>query len=169
MREIKFRAKNYGGIWLYGYLMPAEKPAINIGCKYRISVSPQAGAGKDKIVYEVITDTIGQFTGLHDKNGKEIYEGDVLFVREWKNIAMEMFDHEEREQLSLDDCKGELLHESQRVVYFEEGSMCAGDYYISSLWDQQDRRHQYPIFEVEVIGNIHDNPELLKKQENSYE
>ena len=82
-------------------------------------------------------------------------------MREWKNLAMGMFDHEEREQFSLEDCKGELLYESQRVVYFEEGSMCAGDYYISALWDKQDKRHQYPIFEVEVIGNIHDNPNLL--------
>lgn len=149
MREIKFRAKRLdNGEWICGDLhLHTPFPHIHSTCGDKAKID---------------TDTIGQFTGLHDKNGKEIYEGDVLFVREWKNIAMEMFDHEEREQLSLEDCKGELLHESQRVVCFEEGSMCAGDYYISSLWDKQDRRHQYPIFEVEVIGNVHDNPELLK-------
>ena len=87
--------------------------------------------------------------------------GDVLFVREWENVAMRVFDHEEREHFSLEDCKGELLHASQRVVYFEEGSMYAGDYYISALWDKQDKRHQYPIFGAAVIGNIHDNPNLL--------
>lgn len=148
MREIKFRGRTPSGKWVYGDLhLHTPFPHIH---------STRGDKAK------IDTDTIGQFTGLHDKNGKEIYEGDVLFVREWKNIAMEMFDHEEREQLSLEDCKGELLHGSQRVVCFEEGSMCAGDYYISSLWDKQDRRHQYPIFEVEVIGNVHDNPELLK-------
>ena len=160
-RVVKFRGRNYDGTWMYGYLMPTPKPQIHPNNKYSISVSPQALTSVDKALYEVETDTIGQFTGLHDYKGREIYEGDVLFVREWKNIAMGMFDHEEREQLSLEDCKGELLHESQRVVYFEEGSMCAGDYYISTLWDKQDKRHQYPIFEVEVIGNIHDNPNLL--------
>lgn len=157
MREIKFRGRKPNGEWVYGYyvgkdtIIPFGEVNFDLGF---IDTSP---------CYEVIPDTIGQFTGLHDKNGKEIYEGDVLFVREWKNIAMGMFDYEEREQLSLEDCKGELLHESQRVVYFEEGSMCAGDYYISTLWDKQDKRHQYPIFEVEVIGNIHDDPELLNK------
>lgn len=111
--------------------------------------------------WEVDADTVGQFTGVLDKNGKEIYEGDVLFVREWENLAMRMFDHEERELLSLEDCKGGILHESQRVVYFEEGSMCAGDYYMCTLWDKRDQRHQYPIFEVELLGNIHDNPNFL--------
>ena len=157
MREIKFRGKTLSGKWVYGYyvgkdtIIPFEDVNFDLGF---IDTSP---------CYEVIPDTIGQFTGLHDKNGKEIYEGDVLFVREWKNLAMGLFDHEEREQISLEDCKGECLHESQRVVSFEEGSMCAGDYYISTLWDKQDKRHQYPIFEVEVIGNIYDNPELLNE------
>lgn len=157
MREIKFRGRNSNGEWVYGDLVHN----VGVGASTALIFPEEAHDSWDR--YIVLTDTIGQFTGLHDKNGKEIYEGDVLFVREWKNIAMGMFDHEEREQLSLEDCKGELLHESQRVVYFEEGSMCAGDYYISTLWDKQDKRHQYPIFEVEVIGNIHDNPELLNE------
>lgn len=152
MREIKFRGKRLdNGEWVYGYLhLPIG------GENLMIQVSNTDS-------FAVIPDTVGQFTGLHDKNGKEIYEGDVLFVREWKNLAIGIFDHEEREQFSLEDCKGELLYESQRVVCFEEGSICAGDYYISTLWDKQDKRHQYPIFEVEVIGNIHDNTELLNK------
>lgn len=154
MREIKFRGRKSNGEWLYGYYNQTYTYEEGYrDCIFNHNVG----------FVDVTPDTVGQFTGLRDKNGKEIYEGDVLFVREWKNIAMGMFAHEEREQFSLEDCKGELLYESQRVVYFEEGSMCAGDYYISTLWDKQDKRHQYPIFEVEVIGNIHDNPELLNK------
>ena len=151
-RVVKFRGKDVeSGKWVYGSLVTYP----NGRCEIVVFDDGEI------LEYEVDAESVGQFTGLHDKNGKEIYEGDVLFVREWKNLAMGMFDHEEREQLPLEDCKGELLYESQRVVYFEEGSMCAGDYYISTLWDKQDKRHQYPIFEVEVIGNIHDNPNLL--------
>lgn len=152
MREIKFRGKRLdNGEWVDGDLhIRTPFPHIHSEIDYgKVNIDPH---------------TVGQFTGLHDKNGKEIYEGDVLFVREWKNLAMGIFDRKEREQFSLEDCKGELLYESQRVVCFEEGSMCAGDYYISTLWDKQDKRHQSPIFEAEVIGNIHDNPELLKTE-----
>jgi uncharacterized phage protein (TIGR01671 family) len=156
MREIKFRGRNIEGEWFYGDLINSK---IN-NTPTAFIFPPDAPNSYDR--YLVNPNTVGQFTGLHDKNGKEIYEGDVLFVREWENLALAIFDHDERECLSLEDCKGALLQECQRVVHFEEGSMCAGDYYISTLWDKQDQRHQYPIFEVEIIGNIHDNPETKK-------
>ena len=133
MREIKFRGKNYGGIWLYGYLMPAEKPVINKGCKYRISVSPQSCAGKDKMVYEVISDTIGQYTGLKDKKGKEIYEGDIMNdpttkvvgVVEWNSVLCQF-------QLSWQNMP------TAADIFF---MVKCGSF---------------------VIGNIHDNPEMRK-------
>lgn len=145
MREIKFRGRNIEGEWLYGDLINSK-----INNTPTAFIFP-ADAPNSYDRYSVNPNTIGQFTGLRDKNGKEIYEGDVLFVREWDNIAMRVFDHEERDLFSLEECKGGFLHESQMVVYFEEGSMCAGDYFISTLWDK----------EVELLGNIHDNPELL--------
>lgn len=133
MRGIKFRGKNYDGIWLYGYLMPAEKPVINKGCKYRISVSPQSCAGKDKMVYEVISDTIGQYTGLKDKKGKEIYEGDIMNdpttkgvgVVEWNSVLCQF-------QLSWQNMP------TAADIFF---MVKCGSF---------------------VIGNIHDNPEIRK-------
>lgn len=151
MRRIIFRGRNYGGIWLYGYLMPAEKPVINKDCKYRISVSPQACAGKDKMVYEVITDTIGQYTGLKDKNGKDIYEGDILRGDEYPF-----------------NCNGE---ENYLAVVVWADNVC-GFYIITRKkpnstvrgishgnWNELEEED---IKSFEVIGNIHDNPELLE-------
>lgn len=137
MRKIKFRGKNYGGIWLYGYLMPAEKPVINKDCKYRISVSPQSCAGKDKMVYEVISDTIGQFTGLHDKNGKEIYEGDVIKI--------------------YDSVAGCVRYNAKYWRY----EVAAPKEPI----DNERIPSGKPSECWEIIGNIHDDLELLKTEE----
>ena len=153
MRHIKFRGKNYGGIWLYGYLMPAEKPVINKGCKYRISVSPQSCDGKDKMVYEVTSDTIGQFTGLHDKNGKEVYEGDILLLP--ANTKVKAYE------------KGDFVEDKfvQRfaVVWAKQ---CQG----YGLCQPYEAKFEAPdvvgmaaVDRMFVIGNIHDNPELLNE------
>jgi len=69
MREIKFRAKDMSGEWVYGDLIhkrtaPGE---AMIRCKQGIES-------------DVDIETIGQYTGLKDKNGKEIYEGDIVLT-----------------------------------------------------------------------------------------
>ena len=71
MRTIKFRGYNEKrGVWLYG------SHIINRGAHF---VAPDEFAnGKTWEDYEVIPESVGQFTGLHDKNGKKIFEGDVI-------------------------------------------------------------------------------------------
>ena len=78
-------------------------------------------------------ESLMQFTGLQDKNGKDIYEGD--------NIEFEFYNEIRKE-----------------TVIYGNGSFTLG--YCMSLWDtEQDR---FKSVKLEIIGNIHENPELTK-------
>lgn len=130
MREIKFRGRNHYGLWMYGYLMPTPKPTIHLDNKYSICVSTSGLMSVDRVNYEVETHTIGQFTGLFDKNGKEIYEGDII-----------TFDNH--------------LQGVSQVEYDYAGLDVVSNNYRTTLRPMLNNH-------IRVIGNIHDNPELLK-------
>ena len=100
---------------------------------------------------EVIPETVGQFTGLTDMNGKKIFEGDMI----------KPFD-DEIDKIVCEFCNGQFLF----CLYGERGYMAEYG------WEESGN---YGCFEaeplssygddIEVIGNIHDNPELLKEAE----
>ena len=93
---------------------------------------------KDALLYSVKPDTIGQFTGLYDKNGNEIYEVDIL---RWD--------------------VNNLLY----VVTFESGMFYASIKECNEGMIGGFSLHQlteYDYGKCEIVGNIHDNPELLK-------
>lgn len=127
MRTIKFRGKNLDGEWVYGFYVEEERQTINGFEKKHFIVND----GYDYVKPE----TVGQFTGLHDKDGKEIYEGDIL-------------------QLKYSDGS----YHSSSVYYTQQKGYWAVDVSINEriILGYIDRT------KLVVIGNIHDNPELLK-------
>lgn len=158
-REIKFRGKTINGNeWIYG-------PTISQGTikrkanKWFMEVAENKWKGLQP-------NTLGQYTGLEDKNGKEIYEGDILRVEEFKNESDSIEKSEEfYEVFDLEDMKGEKIREYITPVCWEYGAFAISvsqenDTYLDVLFG--DMRRSFPIFIFEIIGNIHDNPELLK-------
>lgn len=131
MREIKFRGKRLdNGEWIEGDL-------LRMLDHWFIFPDP-APEGIDK--YAVDPATVGQFTGLKDKNGKEIYEGDVI-----------------RSPLSEDKTR-------PHRIFYHTGNAA----FMGALVDRKElcylRLDQDWIYKFgkEVIDNIHDNPEFLK-------
>lgn len=162
MREIKFRGKRYGdGAWVYGSLYQGTKE----GEKYSVILNDSgyhlappddrnlAIAFAENEVNVVIPETIGQFTGLLDKNGKDIYEGDILLLpANTKVKAYEKCDFVE-----------DKFVQRFAVVWAKQ---CQG----YGLCQPYEAKFEAPdvvgmaaVDRMFVIGNIHDNPELLNK------
>ncbi len=128
-REIKFRGFNpKNQKWLYGYYL------VNRGLHF---ITP------DEFVnpfdtwedYLINPDTVGQFTGLYDKNGKEIYEGDLVKYKYAYDIEL----------------VGVIKYKDAKFVIMDPEDSC---YCLSDF--KKDK--------IEIIDNIHDNPELLKDE-----
>ena len=132
MREIKFRGVSMiDGTWVYGglqtkrYLSPESGVFKTIYSVETINELDWTSVNRIVLVFE---ETLGQYTGLKDKNGKEIYEGDIV-----KNA----------------------LGDIGKIIYIDKYSA-----FIVKGWE-----NGYKLWfedNIEVIGNIYDNPELLK-------
>lgn len=137
MREIKFRGRKPNGEWLYGDLVTTE---TTDGIPTKKEILPF-----DKAIFDATEEveeyTIGQFTGLHDKNGKEIYEGDIIRGNCGRG--------EVRHLISFYDMTASFVAEI--LPDTDINDYCTA----SQIWILK--------YSKEVLGNIHDNPELLNK------
>ena len=131
MREIWFRGKRTdNGEWVEGYLY------ITHNGEHEISVYNEE-VNIERWTHEVDPSTVCQYTGMKDKNGERIFEGDIAKVLQGKDKDI-------------------------AYVGFENGAFMlypkTGKIYERTLWE-----YWYNDWDVEVIGNITDNPELLEK------
>lgn len=126
MREILFRGK-FGNEWKYGFLS-IESKGLVIKEPYK---------NESSNVWHIDADTVGQYTGLTDKNGTKIFEGDIVKY-------------------------GDTVHN----VVFEQRNGTAYFGLVYSTLETLSFGYYQDLKQIEVIGNIYDNPELLGDEEN---
>ena len=133
MREILFRAKGKGsGNWLYGYYARLR----DVTGMNDVLYTPARDPDDSNHTYCITPETVGRYTGLKDKNGTRIFEGDILSAH-------------------LDD---EFLDEEIR------GCVCwhAYGWHIKIGPHLETIEDDWVGYFFEVIGNIYDNPEFLE-------
>jgi len=142
MRTIKFRGKRTSdGEWVYGYLMNMHNPKRLFIGKWE-NIGGEATI-KDELFCSykgVDPETVGQYTGLLDKNGKEIFEGDIV-------VGETDYEKEDDER--------QWTREKPAIV--EWNNKIAGFYpfYLNSQW-------RCDVVNIKIIGNRFEHPELLE-------
>ncbi len=140
MREILFRAKKeFDGEWVYGNYCAAEY-LTSEGTEHLIIEAPRNGVSA-----KIIAETVGQYIGVEDKNGKKVFEGDILRYtpRPKCTIYYKVIWNQEWSRFAL------MQWSTYKYHLYE--------------WAQ----HETIKYCCEVIGNIHDNPDLLESLESN--
>lgn len=141
MREILFRGKRLDGIWEEGYYF--AKPILNYHCILN---------GENQ--YQVDPTTLGQFTGLMDKNKVKIFEGDYV------KVVIKKYGYDGVTETETTQ-KGLVAYDSigmiGLVLEVRDGRNLWSDCFLELSMSDSIIDYRF-----EVIGNIHDNPKLLR-------
>lgn len=154
MREILFRGKNiYSNKWIYGDLIQYKSGEYAIfGDKLSRYGSECSEMCKRS---QIEKSTIGQFTGLTDKNGNKIFEGDIIKYQVFSNW---------KKKCGLDDARniGIVFYNTDKASFYIRmvKKVFVSDYYY--IGENDPLSITCALWGLEVIGNIYDNPELLK-------
>ena len=140
MRDIKFRGNHknpYGDKWVYGYYALEDGEHVIVmphSTSYEEALKEKRPIPPISVRHTVDYNTIGQYTRLKDENGKEIYEGDIIYVNPEDEVAFILWDEET----------------TRYIIQFKGWCADFNNYYGK---------------ELEVIGNIYNNSELLEEKE----
>lgn len=146
MREIKFRGFDYlKGEWIYGDLaqsfhpVPAIAYGVTMPTEFAVIIEMQYdGTDSLELFYNFVKpETVGQYTGLKDKNGAMIFEGDIL-----------EFSMHARERGSV------IFRDGSFMVARNSDNCCIADF--------EDENGYF----FEILGNIYENSELIERKEN---
>lgn len=152
MREILFRGKRIdNGEWAYGYFCEFANNRTGEQETYIQTVKKD---GRIDLLHKVDPTTVGQFTGLTDKNGKRIFEGDVIKCDNGCNPPVTAV-------VKFGENFPKMFYDMLDIFYSVIKRLPAISFYAESI----DKHQHLILFQspfVEVIGNIHDNPELLE-------
>lgn len=148
MREILFRGKRVDiGEWIEGFLLKLDDDVYIVPIYNDTNLSTPVFLFLCGAIFKINPNTVGQYTGLTDKNGKKIFEGDIIHLYAGEH--------------SISRYKG---IDYNALVIFKDGGFCAID---GTADDYSLRRYSFVSKNLycERIGNILDNPELLKEAE----